>query len=97
MLLYDEETVLAAANFFDSYKPEGQQAYNILLSGITYNPYAAELQKAYALESLDQGLFSYAEQAQETLRDLLPPSEYSTFIEKLDQKRQEIAARADDW
>lgn len=97
MLLYDEEVVLASANFFDSYKPEGEQAYNILLSGITYNPYAAELQKAYAMESLEQGLFSYADQAQENLRDLLPPPEYSTFIKKLDQKRQEIAARADDW
>ena len=97
MLLYDEEAVLAAANFFDSYRPEGERAYNILLSGITYNPYAAELQKAYAMESLEQGLFSYAEQAQENLRDLLPPAEYSTFIKKLDQKRQEIATRADDW
>ncbi|GAB3537992.1 hypothetical protein GCM10027443_32060 [Pontibacter brevis] len=97
MLLYDEEVVLAAANFFDKYKPDGEVAYNILLSGITYNPYAAELHKAYALESLDQGLYSYAEQAQETLRDLLPSSEYSTFIEKLNQKRQEVETRADDW
>ena len=97
MLLYDEEVVLAAANFYDSYKPQGEQAYNILLSGITYNPFAAELQKAYAMESLDQGLVSYAEEAQENLRDLLPPSEYAIFIQKLDQKRQAIAARADDW
>ncbi|MCJ8165223.1 hypothetical protein MKJ04_10245 [Pontibacter sp. E15-1] len=97
MLLYDEEVVLAAADFYKSYKPKGEQAYNILLSGITYNPYAAGLQKAYALESLEQGLFSYAEQAQENLCSLLDPSEYSTFSEKLEQKRQEIAARADEW
>jgi tetratricopeptide (TPR) repeat protein len=97
MLLYDEEVVLAAANFFDKYKPDQEVAYNILLSGITYNPYSAQLYKAYALESLDQGLYSYAEQAQETLRNLLPASEYATFIKKLDQKRQEIDNRADNW
>ncbi|PRY13120.1 hypothetical protein CLV24_10634 [Pontibacter ummariensis] len=97
MLLYDEEVVLAAANFFNKYQPKEETAYNILLSGITYNPFAAELYKAYALESLDQGLYSYAEQAQETLSNLLPAAEYSTFIETLDQKRQEIEARAENW
>lgn len=97
MLIYDEETVLAAADFFKKYKPEDETAYNILLRGVTYNPRAAGLYKAYALESLDQGLFSYADQASETLRGLLPASEYATFIEKLEQKRQQVEARAEDW
>lgn len=97
MLVYDEETVLAAAEFFNKYKPDEEAAYNILLSGVTYNPYAAQLYKAYALESLDQGLYSYAEQASETLQGLLPASEYTTFIEKLAQKRQEVEARAENW
>ncbi|GHA71794.1 hypothetical protein [Pontibacter akesuensis] len=97
MLIYDEETILAAANFYDKYKPEAETAYSILLSGITYNPYAAKLHQAYALESLDQGLYSYAEQATERIQDLLPATEYSTFIKKFDQKRQEIEARAENW
>ncbi|WP_439881575.1 tetratricopeptide repeat protein [Pontibacter sp. MBLB2868] len=97
MLLYDEEVVLSAARFFDVYKPKEEKAYNILLSGITYNPYSAELYKAYALESVDQGLYSYAEQAQQTLQSLLPATEYSIFIKKLDKKRQEVETRADNW
>ncbi|MCX2738752.1 tetratricopeptide repeat protein [Pontibacter anaerobius] len=97
MLTYDEETLLAAADFFRKYKPGDEKAYNILLSGITYNPFSARLYKAYALESLEQGLYSYANQASETLQDLLPPSEYATFIEKLEQKRQEVEARAENW
>ncbi|MBC5993182.1 tetratricopeptide repeat protein [Pontibacter cellulosilyticus] len=97
MLLYDEEVVLSAANFFNKHEPKTEKAYNILLSGITYNPYAAELYKAYALESVEQGLYSYADQAKEALQSLLPASEYSTFIQKLDKKRQEAAARADEW
>lgn len=97
MLIYDEETVLAAASFFDKYKPDEEAAYNILLSGITYNSFAPRLQQAYALESLDQGLFSYAEQATERVQDLLPATEYSTFIRKFEQKRQELEARAESW
>ncbi|SFG83467.1 tetratricopeptide repeat protein [Pontibacter chinhatensis] len=97
MLAYDEETLLAAANFFKKQDPDGDKAYNILLDGITYNPYAAQLYKAYALESVEQGLVSYANQAAETLRDLLPPAEYATFIEELEQKRQEVENRVENW
>jgi len=97
MLLYDEEVVLAAADFFRKYHPEKEQAYNILLSGITYNPYSAELYKAYALESLNQGLTGYAEQALTALQNLLPAAEYATFIQKFEKQRQDVAARADNW
>jgi cellulose synthase operon protein C len=97
LLMYDEEVVLAAARFFKKYKPKQEKAYNILLSGITYNPYSSELFKAYALESLDQGLYTYADQAQLTLQGLLPATEYSTFIEKLNRKRQEVEARVNNW
>ncbi|MEJ8802938.1 tetratricopeptide repeat protein [Pontibacter sp. H249] len=97
MLIYDEEVVLAAANFFNTHEPKSEKAYNILLSGITYNPFAVELQKAYALESTELGLYSYVDEAKEALKGLLPASEYTTFIEKLDKKRQEAEARADEW
>ncbi|GAB3201901.1 hypothetical protein ABID22_001316 [Pontibacter aydingkolensis] len=97
MLMYDEEVVLAAAEYFNKHEPKTEKAYNILLSGITYNPYAAELHKAYALESIELGLYSYADEAKETLESLLPASEYTTFIQKLDKKRQEAELRADDW
>ncbi|MBF9252316.1 hypothetical protein I2I11_03335 [Pontibacter sp. 172403-2] len=97
MLIYDEEVVLAAADFFRKYHPKEEQAYNVLLSGITYNPYSADLYKAYALESLNQGLTGYAEQALTTLQSLLPAAEYATFIQKFEKQRQDVAARADNW
>ncbi|WP_299825084.1 hypothetical protein [uncultured Pontibacter sp.] len=97
MLLYDEEVVLAAADFFQRNEPKTEKAYNILLSGITYNPFAPELHKAYALESIELGLYNYADEAKETLQSLLPASEYTTFIEKLDKKRQEAESKADSW
>ncbi|WP_242922826.1 tetratricopeptide repeat protein [Pontibacter liquoris] len=97
MLLYDEDVVLAAADFFRQHDPGQERAYNILLSGITYNPYSAELYKAYALESLNQGLQSYADQALVTLQSLLPASEYTTFSKKYEKQRQDVVTRAENW
>ncbi|MBC5773840.1 hypothetical protein H8S95_07180 [Pontibacter sp. KCTC 32443] len=97
MLLYDEEVVKAAAAFYKEYTPDKMTSYEILLDGITYNPFSAELHKAYALESLDKGLESYAEQALQTLQGLLPASEYSTFIKQYESHRQAAAEKADDW
>ncbi|QCR23343.1 hypothetical protein [Pontibacter sp. SGAir0037] len=97
MLLYDEKVVEAAAAFFQKQAPQEMTAYNILLDGITYNPYAVNLHKAYALESLNQGLTSYADQALSTLEDLLPASEYTTFKQKFEEQRQEIQAKTEDW
>lgn len=97
MLLYDEAAVEAAAAFFKKQAPSELKAYNSLLDGITYNPYAANLQKAYALESLNQGLVSYAEGALTALQDLLPASEYSTFRKQFEAHRQVIQSRTEDW
>jgi Flp pilus assembly protein TadD len=97
MLLYDERVVEDAAAFFSRYSPKEMKAYNILLDGITYNPYSASLYKAYALESINQGLVSYAEQALVSLRNLLPAPEYSTFKEKFEKQRQAKEAEADQW
>jgi hypothetical protein len=73
------------------------KAYNILLDGITYNPYSSSLYKAYALESINKGLVSYADQALVSLSSLLPPSEYSTFKEKFERQRRAKEAEADNW
>jgi cellulose synthase operon protein C len=97
MLLYDERVVEDAAAFFARYSPTEMKAYEILLDGITYNPYSASLYKAYALESVNRGLGSYAEQALVSLRSLLPASEYSTFKEKFDKQRRAKEAEADQW
>ncbi|WP_187260990.1 tetratricopeptide repeat protein [Pontibacter beigongshangensis] len=97
MLLYDEEVVEEAAAFFANTYPADLEAYNILLSGVTYNPNSARLYKLYALESLKQGLSSYADQALRTLQSLLPAAEYSIFREEFEKRRQEKEAEAEAW
>ncbi|MFT2008431.1 hypothetical protein ACMA1I_07130 [Pontibacter sp. 13R65] len=95
MLLYDEEVVEAAADFFARTQPGELEAYNLLLSGITYNPNSVRLYKAYAFESLRQGLSSYADQALRALQGLLPAAEYSTFREEFVKQRE--AKDAEAW
>ncbi|MEJ8758198.1 hypothetical protein WG947_14385 [Pontibacter sp. H259] len=97
LLLFDEEVVTAAADFYGKYAPAKMTAYDMLLDGITYNPYSVALHKAYALESLNKGLSSYAEQALTTLQSLLPATEYTTFIKQYERKREASEAKADDW
>lgn len=97
ILLYDEEVVADAAKFYATYTPDKMTAYEMLLNGITYNPYSAVLHKAYALESLNKGLTSYAEQTLALLQSLLPASEYSTFIKQFESYRQAVEKKADDW
>ncbi|TXK37562.1 hypothetical protein FVR03_15085 [Pontibacter qinzhouensis] len=97
MLLYDEEVVEAAADFFARTYPTELEAYNILLDGVTYNPNSARLYKAYALESLKQGLSSYANQALITLQRLLPAAEYSIFREEFEKKQAAQDAAAESW
>lgn len=97
MLLYDERVVAEAAAFFSRYQPGEMTAYNILLDGIIYNPYSPLLQKAYAMESLNKGLPGYAEGALESLKGLLPASEYSTFIQEFEKRRKQLETQADNW
>lgn len=97
LLLFDEEVVKAAAAYFAEHAPEEMTAYDMLLNGVTYNPFSAELQKAYALESLNRGLTSYAEQALETLKGLLPAEEYSTFIKQFESQREAVQKKMDNW
>ncbi|MDO6389685.1 hypothetical protein Q4E40_06075 [Pontibacter sp. BT731] len=97
MLLFDENVVADAAAFYARYSPGEMQAYDILLDGITYNPYSIKLYKAYALESLNRGLVNYADEALVSLQSLLPASEYSTFKEKFDKQRRAKEAEADQW
>ncbi|MDX5346455.1 MAG: hypothetical protein LPJ89_05170, partial [Hymenobacteraceae bacterium] len=49
---YHEQGVLAAAQFYNDKLKQRMQAYEILLAGVTYNPFSAEMMKAYTLQSL---------------------------------------------
>ncbi len=97
VLLYDADVVTAAARFFSKHNPDEMTAYEMLLDGIIYNPYSVELQKAYALQSLDNGLFNYAQEALGRLENLLPASEYSIFIKQFERQREAAEQNANAW
>ncbi len=79
VLPYHEEAMIAAANFYRDTVKDDMRAYNILMTGITYNPFSSSLYKAYVLQSLRTGFESYAQAGMEQLQTLISGEEYSTF------------------
>ncbi|MDQ4139334.1 MAG: hypothetical protein M3142_02305, partial [Bacteroidota bacterium] len=51
-LIYDEDAVLAAADFFSRVQKNDNQAYDLLLSSIKYNPFSPRLYQAYIFSSI---------------------------------------------
>ncbi|MBK0401997.1 APC family permease [Adhaeribacter sp. BT258] len=95
VLPYHEDALLAASKFYRDKQKDDMEAYNILMAGITYNPFSAALYKAYVLQSLKAGFESYAAAGMEQLTPLLSPEEYATFNQLYQAelaKIQEISA-----
>jgi len=78
-LPYHTPTVLAAANFFNTKAKQKNQAYDILLNSITYNPHEAEVYKAYILQSVEIGYGGFAETALQELSTLISAAEMASF------------------
>ncbi|WP_157630069.1 tetratricopeptide repeat protein [Thermonema rossianum] len=54
-------------------------AYNLLINGLRQNETSVALSKAYALQALRIGAFSYAEQELEHLQNIMPAKEFEAF------------------
>ncbi|GEO02717.1 hypothetical protein AAE02nite_03810 [Adhaeribacter aerolatus] len=83
---YHVPAVLAAANFFSTKVSRKNQAYDILLNSITYNPNEPEVYKAYILQSVEVGYGGFAETALEELAKLVSPTELTAFRQEYEAK-----------
>ncbi|ALD20292.1 hypothetical protein AM218_02390 [Hymenobacter sp. DG25A] len=83
---YLEEATLAAARHFQE-QHQPQQAYNMLLRGLEYNPESVPVLKAYILAALDSGLPDYTTEPLAKLKALLSPAEYITFHTQYNHRR----------
>ncbi|MDW7692858.1 hypothetical protein R9C00_11005 [Flammeovirgaceae bacterium SG7u.111] len=79
----------------DNDQPEN--AYNILVDGLVFNPNSIELQKAYALKCLDMGYMDFAETALVDLQDLMPVAQYQEFEQLYNNKKADIEKSFEDW
>ncbi|QNF33690.1 hypothetical protein HUW51_13520 [Adhaeribacter swui] len=96
-LIYQEDAVLAAANYFSQAQKNDNQAYELLLSSIKYNPFSARLYQAYVFTSLKLGFIDFAQTAAEELKSLLSPEEYAIFRSNYEQKLKEKQESFPDW
>ena len=96
-LIYKEEALLAAANYFSRVQKNDNKAYDVLLAGIKYNPFSAALYQAYIFNSIKLGFIDFAATAAEELRSLLTSEEYSAFRSVYEQKVLEKQATVPGW
>ncbi|QMU30077.1 YfgM family protein [Adhaeribacter radiodurans] len=97
VLIYNEDAVLAAANFFSRVLKNDNQAYDLLLSSIKYNPFSSRLYQAYVFSSIKLGFIDFAQTAAEELKNLLSPAEYANFQTTYEQKLKEKQAAFPGW
>lgn len=96
-LPYHETAILAASRFFRDKVKDDLRAYNIIMTGITFNPFSAPLYKAYVLQSLKAGFESYAASGMEHLQTLVPAEEYATFNQLYEAELSKIKAATQGW
>lgn len=96
-LIYSEEAILAAADYFRQVQKNDERAYSALLSGIKYNPFSIRLYKAYIFTSIRLGFIDFAETAASELKNLLPPAEYTIFRTTYEQKLKAKQASLPGW
>ncbi len=96
-LIYNEDAVLAAASYFSRVQKNDNQAYDLLLSSIKYNPFSARLYQAYIFTSIKLGFIDFAQTAADELKSLLSPAEYAIFRTNYEQKLKEKQASFPGW
>lgn len=77
---YDEESIVAAANYFKSHSKDDLKSYSILVEALHSNPFSVKLLKAYSMEAARLGFVDYANDALERLRPLLSIDAMRTFL-----------------
>lgn len=91
-----EEAYLAAVPLLNQQGAENE-AYDFLLNGIRFNPFAVELRKAYILQGLRLGLEQYAEDELQKLQEQLETEHFERFLQLYRQLRNDQSYRQSGW
>ena len=93
---FEAKLVVVAATFFHSQK-QTKKGYQILIDALAYNKTAPQIWEAYALMALDRGLSDFAAEGAEQVRQLAPPADYQTFLNRYQAKRALIEKARQDF
>ncbi len=76
---YSADVLLNSAYFFQEFKRDSLQAYNILVNGVRGNSFSIPLFKAYSLQALRVGFYQFGDTALEDLRANLKNEDFVIF------------------
>ena len=93
---FQQQLVLRASDALER-KGYSLRAYELLLSALETNPYAAALQEAYIWQATRLGQTAYAEDALTDLEQLLSASSYAAFLRKYRTFVQQQAVVDAEW
>jgi hypothetical protein len=87
---FDENVLIDASKYFQEKQNNSFTAFNILLEGISLNPYSSALYKAYCLQAINYGIPGFADNGLVKLRELVSDKEYKEFSLKLDKHKKDF-------
>ena len=76
---YSPDVLLNSAYFFQEFKRDSLQAYNILVNGVRGNAFSIPLFKAYSLQALRAGFYQFGDTALDDLRANLKDEDFVIF------------------
>jgi len=96
-----QEFYLELATLYNKRK-EPQKAYDVLVNVLRtrddYHDYPPAIYELYALQCLEMGLYSFANEAIVKLEDLIPPQRYAKVVSIFNQRKAELAQkREQEW
>ena len=96
-----QEFYLELATLYNKRK-EPQKAYDVLVNVLRtrddYHDYPPAIYELYALQCLEMGLDSFANEAIVKLEDLIPPQRYAKVVSIFNQRKAELAQkREQEW
>jgi Flp pilus assembly protein TadD len=91
ILPFSEEVYVASAQYFEQ-EGDSQQAYDILVGGLSYLPSSPTLWKSYVQQCLNSRALNYVDSGLERLKTLLSAEEYKAFESNIRKQESEIEA-----
>ncbi len=71
--------------------------YELLVEGLRIDPAHVALHQETALQSIELGLYSYADYSLEVLKRIMPATDYSVFYQSFEQKKQLMEKTRENW
>lgn len=91
------EGIILRADFYNTYKKEGEKAYNQLQQALLIDPTSIRLKQAFALQCLDLNMSTFAEETLADIESGMPKNQFKEFLKKYLQQKIIAEERFNNW